>query len=62
MGPPRSGILDRDSWELTGYGKGFFKQGRGLAAFAAIEAADPDGDGASSGREIAARSVGAFSL
>ncbi|MBI4424943.1 MAG: hypothetical protein HY554_14520 [Elusimicrobia bacterium] len=47
---------DRDSWELTGYGKGFFKQGRGLAAFAAIEAADPDGDGASSGQEIAARS------
>lgn len=46
----------RDNWELTRYGVDFFKRGRSLEAFAAIEASDPDEDGVASGPEIAARS------
>lgn len=46
---------DRDSWELTRYGKGFSKNGRGFAAFAALEAQDADEDGVPSGAEIAAK-------
>lgn len=47
---------ERDSDELNGYGRSFFKSERSAAGFAGIESGDQDGDGVPSGAEIRDRS------
>ncbi|MEK9145427.1 MAG: hypothetical protein AAB339_07450, partial [Elusimicrobiota bacterium] len=54
--PSCTACHDKDSWDLTAYGKAFFKNGRGFKAFEAAESLDLDGDGTPSGAEIKARS------
>lgn len=54
--PSCTACHDKDSWDLTAYGKAFFKNGRGFKAFEAAEPLDSDGDGTPSGEEIKARS------
>lgn len=45
-----------ENWDLNGYGITFAKNGRNMSAFTAAEGEDPDGDGFTSGAEIAAKS------
>lgn len=54
--PSCTACHDEDSWDLTGYGKAFFKNGRGFKAFEKAEPEDSDGDKIPSGAEIQARS------
>ncbi|MEK7746916.1 MAG: hypothetical protein AAB576_09640, partial [Elusimicrobiota bacterium] len=54
--PSCTACHDKDSWDLTAYGKAFFKNGRGFKAFEAAESLDSDGDGTPSGAEIKASS------
>ncbi|MBI4248573.1 MAG: hypothetical protein HY611_03635 [Elusimicrobia bacterium] len=46
---------DADNWDLTGYGKGFSKNGADLKAFPKLEELDLDEDGAKTLEEIKAK-------